>query len=416
MLKCGMVVSRRKVVQFLCLFLWCCGFASRAGEAKSGTVLLVSLDGFRWDFFNKAPTPNLNRIAREGVKAKALIPAFPTMTFPAHYSMVTGLHPERHGIIGNIIRDPKIARDFNMRDRESMQNKNWWGGEPIWITAQRQGLKSATCFWPGTDIEVVGGRPTYWLPFDGSMPNEKRIAQVIEWLRLPEEKRPQLLTIYFGDVDKAGHRYGPESKEVIQAIAEVDRAVGILLKRLKDIGREDVNVVVVSDHGMTEISRERVVVLDDYVEMRDVVFEAAGEMVMAGAKPGREDEVLRQLRTVPHVKFYKREEVPERLHFRKSERISPIVGIPDDGWMIFPRASLEQSEQLRNKGMHGFDNAYPSMHGIFLARGPAFRKGVEIEAFSGVNIYGLAAKILGIQAAENEGEWKVIERVLKGRD
>jgi predicted AlkP superfamily pyrophosphatase or phosphodiesterase len=273
-------------------------------------------------------------------------------------------------------------------------------------------LRSGTCFWPGTDVEAAGGRPTYWRPFDGSMPNEKRIAQLIEWLQLPEGKRPQLLTIYFGEVDKAGHRYGPESKDVVQAIEEADAAVGMLLKRLEEIGRGDVNVMVVSDHGMTEISRERVVVLDDYVEMRDVVFEAAGEMVMARAKAGREEAAMTRLRSVPHVKFYKKEEVPERLHFRKNERILPIVGIPDDGWMIFPRASLKESEQLRNKGMHGFDNAYPSMHGIFLAHGPAFKKKVDVEAFSGVNIYGIASKILGIQPAENEGELKVIERLL----
>lgn len=403
-------------VAWILVALACFAMSVGAVERNGGTVLLVSIDGFRWDFFAKTSTPNLNRIAREGVKAKALIPVFPTMTFPAHYSMVTGLHPERHGIIGNNMRDPKIARDFNMRDRASMQNTNWWGGEPIWITAQRQGLKSATCFWPGTDVEVAGGRPTYWLPFDGAMPNEKRIAQVIDWLRLPEKKRPRLLTLYFGEVDKAGHRYGPESKEVIHAIAQVDRAVGILLKRLEEIGRTDVNVIVVSDHGMTEISNDRVVVLDDYIDMQDVLFDAAGEMVMARARIGREEQILRQLEKVPHVKFYRKTEVPERLHFRKSDRISPIVGIPDDGWLIFPRASLAGSEQLRNKGMHGFDNAYPSMHGIFLARGPAFKEGVEVGAFSGVNIYGLTAKILGVQPAPNDGDAKVIEAVLKGRD
>ena len=387
-----------------------------ARQAERGTVLLVSIDGFRWDYSHKVPTPNLNRIAKEGIKAGALIPVFPTMTFPAHYSMLTGLHPEQHGIIGNIIRDPKITRDFNMRDRESMQNTNWWGGEPIWITAQRQGLKSGTCFWPGTDVEVSGGRPTYWLSFDGAMPNEQRIAQVIDWLQLPEEKRPQFLTIYFGEVDKAGHRYGPDSGEVAQAIGEADNALGTLMHRLQEIGRNDVNVIVVSDHGMTAISRDRVIVIDEYVNMRDVIFEDAGELVLARAKAGKENSVLEQLERIPRVKFYRKEQLPQRLHFRASDRIPPIIGIPEDGWMIFPRASLAGSEQLKNKGMHGFDNAYPSMHGIFVARGPAFGKGLEIEAFSAVNIYGLVAKILRIRPAQNDGDLKTVEMILKGKE
>jgi predicted AlkP superfamily pyrophosphatase or phosphodiesterase len=377
------------------------------------TVLLVSIDGFRWDYFQKTATPNLDRIAREGLKAKALIPVFPTMTFPAHYSMVTGLHPEQHGIVGNTIRDEKIGREFNLRSREVMQDTRWWGGEPIWLTAQRQGLKSATCFWPGTDVEIAGGRPTYWLPFDGSMPNEKRIAQVIDWLSLPDGKRPRLLTIYFGEVDKAGHRFGPDSKEVVQAIREADNAVGLLIWRLEEIGRADVNLIVVSDHGMAGIDPERAVVLDEYVNMDEVVIEDSGEIVLARAKEGQEETVLEQLRRVPHVKFYRKDDLPERLHFKKSERIPPIVGLPEDGWMVLTRAEMKEWEKTQLRGMHGFDNALASMHGIFLARGPAFRKGQEVEAFSGVNIYGLAAKVLGIKPAENDGEAKVIEALLE---
>jgi predicted AlkP superfamily pyrophosphatase or phosphodiesterase len=397
-------------IVFLCLFVF---FPLRHAGAARPTVLLVSIDGFGWNYFEKGATPNLRRIAAEGVQAKSLIPVFPTQTFPSHYSMVTGLYPERHGIVGNTMRDPSIARDFRIREPESLQNTNWWLGEPIWITAQKQGLISATCFWPGTDVIIAGHRPTYWLPFDATMPDEKRIAQIIAWLSLPEEKRPQFLTLYFGDVDKAGHRHGPDSPQVSTAIEHADRMIGMLLQRLESIGGTTVNMIIVSDHGMTPISVNRLVALDDYVDLQEMTLAESGEFVSVIPNPGKEEAILRKLRKVPHVTFYRRKDIPERLHFRNSRRIAPIIGIPEEGWMIFTRSFLPEWEKRNVNGMHGYDNQYKSMHGIFVARGPEFRRGELVEPFLNLHIYELIAKILQIQPAPNDGSLDVVKGLLR---
>jgi predicted AlkP superfamily pyrophosphatase or phosphodiesterase len=405
------------------LLQWCRGLAlvlalalsqgGISGDTNRPAVLLVSLDGFRWDFLEKTATPNLRRFVAGGVRAKALIPVFPSETFPSHYSMATGLHPARHGIVGNKMHDPAIARDFNLsEDRPSTLDPKWWQGEPIWITARKQDLISATCFWPGTDVQISGMQANYWLPFDGAMPDEQRIAQVIEWLSLPDEKQPQLITLYFGGVDTAGHRYGPDSPQVVEAIGAVDRSIGLLMERVEKIGRMDVNVVIVSDHGMTSIGEAKTLLLENYINLEDATVSHQGALPSLIPRPGKEVVLLEQLKHVPHVKFYRRDETPERLHFRNSPRIAPIVGLADEGWLIFTKENGEAFKRKGLRGAHGFDNGFESMHGFFAAKGPAFRTGVIVEAFQNVHIYELVTHLLKVKPAPNDGDFKVSRPLL----
>lgn len=406
-----------RMLVFLGSFRWalfCIYFISisRYAVAESA-VLLVSLDGFRWDYFEKGALTNLHLLAARGVRAKALVPVFPSETFPSHYSMLTGLHPEHHGIIGNTIIDPSIPGTFAIGSREIVQNPKWWLGEPIWITAQKQGLRAATCFWPGTDVQIGGTRPTYWLPFDATLPNEKRVAQIIDWLSLPRETRPQFLTLYLGDMDKAGHRFGPNSPEVEAALQGIDQTIGLLFAKLKAIGREDLNVIIVSDHGMTESSRERAVVLDDYIDSQDISEAFGGEAVLIFPRAEKKDSLLQQLQKVPHARFYARESIPERFHFRDSSRIAPIVGIVDEGWVVLRKDGMPRWLAGGPKGTHGYDNQFKSMHGIFLAVGPAFQRGIIVEPFLNLHVYELTAKILEIKPAPNDGSIEAVRAMLQ---
>src|SRR5262245_49259522 len=226
-------------------------------------LILISLDGWRWDYDARAYTPNLRGFAARGVRAAGLIPSFPSKTFPNHYTLVTGLYPGHHGIVANSIRDPESGRTFTMNTREEVANPMWWGGEPLWNTVRRAGGRSAAFFWPGSEAPIGGTHPDYWMPYNDRQPNEERVDQVLKWLDLPPGERPWLLTLYFNDVDSAGHLYGPNSPQVQSAVQKLDGMLGRLRRGLEDRRiANDVNIVVTSDHGMSETSRRRVIVAD----------------------------------------------------------------------------------------------------------------------------------------------------------
>ncbi len=219
------------------------------------TVLLISIDGFRWDYLDRGLTPNLSRLAREGVRAEALVPVFPTKTFPNHYTIVTGRYPARHGIVGNVLTAPDIGRRLSLFQPETVRDSAFYLAEPIWVTAERQGRRTAPLFWPGSEAPVSGIRPSYALPFDGKMPDTARIGWMLERLELPAEQRPVFFTLYFDLVDNAGHRYGPDAPATDSAIVRADRLIGRVIQGLDRIGRGDVNLLVVSDHGMASPDR-----------------------------------------------------------------------------------------------------------------------------------------------------------------
>src|SRR5688572_15430716 len=229
-----------------------CACAARGIDRGDGPapVILISFDGFRWDYETKAPAPNLRSLAARGVRAESLIPSFPTKTFPNHYTIVTGLYPGHHGIVANNIHDPSTGRTLTLANRKEVGDPMWWGGEPIWVTAQRQGLTSGAVFWPGSEAPIGGMYPRCWKLFDDSYPPDDRVDEILGWLELPPVERPRFITLYFSDVDSAGHSFGPDSIEVQEAVRRVDGYLGRLLKGLDARGLTNaVNVVVVSDHG-----------------------------------------------------------------------------------------------------------------------------------------------------------------------
>ncbi len=368
-------------------------------------LVIISLDGFRWDYLDRGLTPNLSRLAARGVRARALVPAFPTKTFPNHYTLVTGLQPEHHGIVDNVMRDPATGAWFRINDTAAVRDARWWGGEPLWATAARQGVLSATVFWPGSEAPIGGVRPTQWLPYDGRMPNSARTTQVVDWLDLPPDARPDVVLLYFSLTDDAGHRFGPDSPQLDSAVSSVDAEIGELLEVLDShgLGAARLNVVVVSDHGMAAVDTSRVVVLDDYLDPQVVRLVDAGPLLTLDSASGFADSVARALGRIPHLSAFRREETPARWHYRDNPRIPAFVGVAEGGWQVVPRAPLRQRPQGFIGGSHGFDNADAAMHGILVAAGPAFRRGAVVPPLGNVHVYELLCRAAGLRPGPNDG-------------
>lgn len=399
------------------VLLGACG-ASKPPATPAGydpTVLLVSIDGFRWDYLDRYEAPALRHLAKDGVRASRLIPAFPTKTFPNHYTIVTGLHPAHHGIVSNTMYDPTFDARFRIGDPAAVTDARWWGGEPLWVTAERQGQKAASFFWPGSEAPIKDTRPSYWMPFDDDVPGETRVDQVLAWLDLPKAERPTFVTLYFSDVDHAGHDYGPDSDSVAAAIRHVDGYLERLVTGLRARGLYDViNLLVVSDHGMAATDTSRVIILDDYIDLADVRIVDRNPVLMAYAEEGRTDAVLAGLKRAPHLAVYRREEVPAYLNFRDHPRIPPIIAIADDGWSIVTREQFERLAAGHDSGgTHGYDHRLPSMGALFVAHGPAFKEGVVTAPFQNIHLYALMASILNLEPAPNDGRLDSVRAVLR---
>ncbi|MDZ7266658.1 MAG: ectonucleotide pyrophosphatase/phosphodiesterase [candidate division KSB1 bacterium] len=375
------------------------------------TVILISIDGFRHDYLDRAAAPNLQRLARNGVRAHGMIPAFPSKTFPNHYTLVTGLYPEHHGIVSNTMLDPEGKARFRISDRAAVEDSRWWGGEPLWVTAQKQGQLTATYFWVGSEAEILGTRPAYWKRYAHNTPNRARVAQVLAWLDLPKPQRPTLITLYFSTVDEAGHEFGPDSPEVMQAVAAIDTVIGTLLEGLaaRDIFQQ-VNLIIVSDHGMAATSAGRVIHLDDYLDLQQVDVIDWTPVLALLPRPGEEEAVYQKLKGAhPHLQVYRKAEVPERFHFRGHRRIMPIIGLADEGWTISTRG---RNRRPRG-GDHGYDNLLPSMRATFIAHGPAFKSQLQVAPFQNIHVYNLACEILHLVPAPNDGSLDSVRTMLK---
>ena len=380
------------------------------------TVILISIDGFRYDYFDKVPTPNLNSLIARGVRARYMVPSFPTKTFPNHYTLVTGLYPAHHGIIGNNMWDDALHAGFKMSDRTQVQDARWWGGEPIWVTAQKAGQKTAPLYWPGSEAAIEGVRPTHWEAYDAKNKTtfEYRVNRVLSWLDLPLSERPTFLTLYLENVDQAGHDYGPDSPQVINAVQRADQAIGLLLHGLKARGIEDqVNLIVVSDHGMAACSRQRLIFLDDYLNLSNVVVIDASPVLAAKAKDGNNAVLVAKLKLVPHLTVYTAETIPPRLHYSGNPRITPVIAVADLGWKITSHHDVAEHPGRKYGGDHGYDNAAPEMRAIFVAAGPAFEPHRVLRAFPNVDVYALLARLLNLTPAPNDGSVKVFLPVLR---
>lgn len=397
-------------------------FSSAHGQAPvkdlKPTVILISLDGFRYDYVDKYEAPTIAALAEEGVRAKWLIPSFPTKTFPNHYTIVTGLYPANHGIVENNVFD--FGTVFSMGKREEVENPRWWGGEPIWVTAEKQGQVAASYFWVGSEAKIGGFQPTFWKTYDGKIPNNERVDTVLGWLDLPREKRPTIITMYFSDTDDAGHGHSPDGVEVKDAVKVVDgniaRLLGGLKKRKID---KKVNIIIVSDHGMAAVDQKNAIIMDDLFNFDDTErILWTGEIIQVFPKPGKEDAIMNALEKPGlHTTCWRKKDIPDRLHYKQGSRVAPIICSSDLGWMMTSRERYEtlkkRSDFGRIRGAHGYDNKYQEMQAAFIAHGRNFKKHKIIEPFENIEIYNMMCKILGLVPAKNDGDLNRVKDMLR---
>ena len=396
-----------------------CAAARQAALARADArplLILVSFDGWRWDYDTKAPAPHLRALMARGVRAEGLIPGYPSKTVPNHYSIATGLYPGHHGMVANIIRDPQSGRLFERTNRAEVEDPMWWGGDPIWNVAQRAGLIAATMFWVGSEAPVGGMRPRFWREFDENVPGTDRVQQVLTWLDLPAAQRPAFVTLYLNDVDTVGHWYGPDSPQVRDAIIRTEEQFGALLAGLRSRGLFDrANIVVVSDHGMAPTTRARTIVVDDYIAIDDVEISDINPTLGVTPRTGKEDQVLRALSSAhPNLRMYRRDETPLHWHFRGQPRVPPLTGVADEGWVVLRRPNVDEYwKRSDNGGQHGYDPLLPSMRGIFVAAGPAFKAQTTVAAFENVHVYTALAMVLGVTPPAHDGDPAVARRLLR---
>ena len=380
------------------------------------TVILIGIDGFRWDYLERHHAPTLQQLARDGTRVTRMQPSFPSKTFPNHYTLVTGLRPESHGIVANGFYDPATGESFTMVKHET----HWWqGGEPVWITAEKQGVRSACFFWPGSEAELQGRRPSFYRPFDKKVTCNERVDGLLAWLDLPAVERPRFLTLYFDVVDTQGHKYGPLATETSAAVSEVDAAVARLLAGLEQRGlRARTNLVVVADHGMMEISTDRVVFIEDLVDPRQVRVESLGPNGGVRPLPGsgltpQQLAVSIRAKAPPQIQVYLREKVPARLHYRHNDRIPPVVLVADAHWNIESKVGWARWSKNYNRASHGWDPAHEQMGAVFIAQGPAIQTGRTVEQTENIHVYNLLCTLLGVQPAKNEGNFSLTRAVLR---
>lgn len=404
---------RRALAAALLFVLAACA-TTPAAEKPADLTVLVSIDGFRADYLDRGVSPTLKRLAETGVRAEAMRPSFPSLTFPNHYTLVTGLRPDRHGIVNNSMEDPDHPDAvFTLSNREENTKPFWWDdAAPLWVTAEKAGVRTGTMFWPGSEVAIRGVRPQDWVVFDQKMPSDARVDRALTWLDRPAAERPKFVTLYFDIVDTQGHKFGPESAETNAAITEVDTAIARFLAGLEK-HRLRANIVIVSDHGMAPIDAARAVNMDEIVAPALVHYVWPPGQV-AGLKPaeGKTDADLAPLLgRHGHAECWKKADVPERFHMRTHRRVPPVVCLADTGWTL--TSSAKPRTYPIPGGAHGYDPYDPLMSATFIANGPAFRHGVTLPVFDNVNVYPLLAGLLGVTPEPNDGDAAVLRPALR---
>lgn len=385
----------------LLAFLSVTGCSSVRSEREAPYVVMVSLDGFRWDYDSIYGTPVLDDIADKGVMAVRLIPSFPTKTFPNHYSIATGLYPDHHGLVNNSFYAPDLDLVYRIGDRATVSNGAFYGGEPIWITARKAGLKTASFYWVGSEAPIMGMQPDFWKPFDEEVPFSDRVDTVLTWLSLPERKRPHLVTLYFEEPDAVSHVYGPLSSETGSVVRSLDSLMGVLRDGLSKLPQaKKITLIILSDHGMAEIDTSRYNYVFDTLPQTMVKRIYGGSPVWAiEPAEGMTDSVLYYLNIQHGMKAYRREDLPAHLHYGTHPRIPAVVLIADPGWV----AGLRPKPSGYNRGDHGYDWKFRDVQSIFYAEGPAFRKGFAVDTLYNVDVYNIISRILNLTPAPNDG-------------
>jgi len=388
---------------------------SGSGQNTNYTIL-VSLDGFRWDYSARGLTPNLDFIKSNGVYALSLKPCFPSKTFPNHYSIVTGLYPENHGLIANDFMNVYLNKRYTLWDTIAKNDPGWYKGEAIWETAKRQGVITASFFWPGSELTLDYRKPDYSKKFIYTTPYDDRINGAMEWLQLPYDKRPKLIMLYFDATDTSGHNYGPNSKEVNQSIAMEDSLIGKIFSGLKNINLIDsTNIIVLSDHGMTELSPDRVINIDKLLTGFKFKTSDKGPLMFIYSVENEKYSIYKKLKeSEKNYKVYWKKDIPEYLHYKDNPDVAEIVLIADLGYSLFNNKDVEKYSDNFPLGNHGYDPFNTDMHGIFYAIGPDFKSGYTCGTLNNIDIYPLLAKLLGIYPNNNiDGKLESIEFLLK---
>jgi predicted AlkP superfamily pyrophosphatase or phosphodiesterase len=390
----------------------CVSLSDSKSNIDKRYVVMLSLDGFRWDYTQLYNTPVLDSIAKNGCKASSLIPCFPSKTFPNHYSIATGLYPDHHGLINNSFYNTWVNRAYKVSDRSSVEDPRFYGGEPIWVTAQKQGIKTASYYWVGSETKIKGIQPDIWKQFDSRVSFEARIDSVITWLELPIKQRPRLITFYFEQPDKVGHESGPESDQTKRVVERLDSLLGIFCSKKNKLSIADsIDFMIVSDHGMAAISKEKAIALNDYISA-DKIESCYGNNPFFLIEPRKmyEDLVYSVLTNQEGLNVWRKNEIPDTLHYGKNEIIPSLVVCAKPGWGLYKDAS-----DFCNGGTHGYVPNYSDMHAIFFAIGPSFKKDYTHKSFANIEIYNLVCRLLNLKPSPNDGDFSNISSLLRNK-
>lgn len=397
--------------RYLCLFLVCAALAGillsgcSASKHNDRYVVVLSMDGFRSDYPDRAYTPTLDSLAKVGIRA-AFRPSFPSVTFPNHYSMATGLHPDHHGLVNNFFYASDLDSVYRMAD----PTPGFYGGEPIWNTAEKQGVHTASFFWVGSEYPIQGRQPSIWKPFDKHVPYSDRADSVVAWLRLPEDIRPHLVMWYIEEPDGIGHVSTPDSSATLQKVEELDRVLNHFFNEARKLDIFDkIDFIVLSDHGMATFTPDRYVNLNDYLprDSFDYIFD--GVPTLLYPKDGYTEKAYAILKEVPHIKVWKKNEIPEKYIYGSNPRIGDLFVMPDIGTYL----DFRPESRPRLAATHGYDNFAPEMEAIFYAAGPSFRQHVELPVMANVNLYQIIARLLDIKPAPNDGDSLVVNALFR---
>lgn len=380
-------------------------------------VIMISTDGFRYDYAKKYNAENLLKLSNEGVQAKAMIPSYPSITFPNHWSLATGLYPSHHGLIDNFFYDYKRKEFYAMSDKKNAEDGSWYGGTPLWGLAEKQGMISASMMWVGSASDAGGKRPTYYYPYHEKFTPSEKVDKVIDWLKLPMDKRPHFISLYFPEVDGSGHHFGPDAKETEEAVHLIDKAIGDLVQKVNNLGLKNVNFVFVSDHGMIKVDGGAPLEIPSMLFNKDRFdfYNSQTLLRVVVKNPDEVQSVYKELKAgkTDDYEVYLDKRLPKYLHFGTKDdqygRIGQILLIPRA-----PKIFLEKGKKT-SVGKHGYNpRLVPEMKATFFAWGPQFRNNVVVDEFSNVNVYPLVAEILGLKIDQPiDGKIKVLKGTLR---
>ncbi|MCF6319425.1 MAG: ectonucleotide pyrophosphatase/phosphodiesterase [Proteobacteria bacterium] len=386
-------------------------------------LILISLDGFRWDYVDRFKPPHLSQFIKNGVKAQSLIPSFPSKTFPNHYTIATGMYPDKNGILGNSFYDYKTGLTYSINNRERVEDGGFYAGIPIWVQAAKAGMVTASYFFVGTEAKIGGIRPNYYYNYE-EVANQLRVTQALDWLSLPAKQRPHLITLYFSDMDDVGHAVGPNNDAVLKTtLFKLDEVLGDLFKGVKD-SKLPVNIVIVSDHGMTEVPVAHYIPFESI--KNDELYLAVNNGALINIHPKDKSQTqsvfnsLQEKAKSQHYKVYKTENTPGFEYTPHNKNWGSIQVVADNGYYFLKEDKIKIKQESGNTvyGAHGYDarnkETGKEMHGIFYANGPAFKKGLTVPSFTNIHIYPIMCKILGLDIPDDiDGKLEVLDGILK---